>query len=599
MGTNVFSIGVSGLNAAQSSLSVVSHNISNVNTEGYSRQTVTQAERFPQNLGFGFIGQGVDVTNVKRSYDKFLTGQLQNAQTNANFYNSQVSQLNQINNLMADSSVGLNPAMQDFFGSVQTLSQDPSSIPSRQTVINMAQALATKFRTIDGRLQEIKGAVNSQIATTVSSVNALAKRIAELNTQIASMTGGNQVTVPNDLMDQRDQAMVELNKLVKSKAVEQSDGTYSVFIGNGQSLVLGGTVSSLATRQNPTDPTSVDLVYTNPNGESTYIPDKLIDGGDLGGLLSFRDGPMLNTENKLGTLAIDFSTAMNYQHKLGRDADGHQGGNLFTDLTAMAGKPAGAASQLQVLLSDPTTLAVSSSLTLGSGGITPANSGVSLSGAWASIPASYGWTNSSSPPDVTKHPIYGMTSMTVSASSPTSITATISGTNGSLTPYNVVADPDVENGYKVMDSNNKELGVKFKLSGQMQAGMTINIGTIPSGTVIPGENNNLLEMAKLQSRPIVDDAKNGTDSGLQSFQTHYSTTVSYVGNVTNSASLSSAAMDTSLKQATLNRSNMSGVNLDQEAADLMRYQQAYQASSKVIQIAQDIFSRLLQLGGSA
>ncbi|WP_230370891.1 flagellar basal body rod C-terminal domain-containing protein [Paludibacterium denitrificans] len=200
---------------------------------------------------------------------------------------------------------------------------------------------------------------------------------------------------------------------------------------------------------------------------------------------------------------------------------------------------------------------------------------------------------------MTTHPAYGLTGLTVTATSTTSISATITGTNGGG-PYSVVADPNVTNGYKLMDNSTpaQDLGIGFKLSGQMQAGMVINIGTVPLNTVASGENSNLLEMAKLQTRAIVDGKKDGTNSGLQSFQTYYSTTVSYVGNVTNTAQLSSSAMDTTLQQVTTTRSNATGVNLDQEAADLLKYQQAYQASSKVIQIAQDLFSRLLQLGGS-
>ncbi|WP_230370890.1 flagellar hook-associated protein FlgK [Paludibacterium denitrificans] len=388
MGSSIFSIGVSGLNAAQTALSVVGHNIANVNTVSYTRQSISQAARLPQDMGFGFVGKGVDVTQVARSYDQYLDKQVLNAQTNSNYYSSQVSQLNQINNLLADSSVGLTPALQDFFGSLQTLTQDPSSIPSRQTVINMSQALATKFRTIDSRLQEITSGTNGQIASTVDSINAIADKIAGLNSQIAAMTGGQQDSVPNDLLDQRDNAMQELNKLVKAKAVTQSDGTYTVFIGNGQSLILGNTVTHLATQKDPADPTSLQLVYPNANGTNTLIPNNLIDGGDLGGLLNFRDGALLSTRQQLGTLAIDFSTAMNYQHELGRDLSGQQGGALFNDLTSYASHPQDAAGNLQVLLSDPSKLAVSSSLQLDTtaGGITPSSSGVSLSGAWASVP---------------------------------------------------------------------------------------------------------------------------------------------------------------------------------------------------------------------
>ena len=318
MGSNIFSIGVSGLNAAQTALAVTGNNIANVSTPGYNVQYVTQAGRSPQYQGFGFLGQGVDITNVLRTYDKFLSGQVQTAQTNSSYYDTQVKQLNQINNLMASTDVSIIPALQDFYGAMQTLSQQPDSIPSRQTVLNMAQALSTKFATVDGQLQQMQSGANGQIKSTVDSINSLASQIASLNTQIAALTGGNQLgSQPNTLMDQRDQAMLELNKLVSAKAVPQSDGTYTVYIGNGQTLVTNAQTNTLATQPLPTDPNTLQLVFNNPNGTVTAIPNSLITGGQLGGLLNFRDGPLLQARQQLGTLAINFAATVNYQNQLG------------------------------------------------------------------------------------------------------------------------------------------------------------------------------------------------------------------------------------------------------------------------------------------
>ncbi|RBH47416.1 flagellar hook-associated protein FlgK, partial [Pseudomonas sp. MWU13-2860] len=228
------------------------------------------------------MGQGVDVTNVLRTYDKFLSGQVQTAQTNSSYYDTQVKQLNQINNLMASTDVSIITALQDFYGAMQTLSQQPDSIPSRQTVLNMAQALSTKFATVDGQLQQMQTGANGQIKSTVDSINSLASQIASLNTQIAALTGGNQLgSQPNTLMDQRDQAMLELNKLVSAKAVPQSDGTYTVYIGNGQTLVTNAQTNTLATQPLPTDPNTLQLVFNNPNGTVTAIPNSLITGGQL------------------------------------------------------------------------------------------------------------------------------------------------------------------------------------------------------------------------------------------------------------------------------------------------------------------------------
>jgi len=598
MGSNIFSIGVSGLNAAQTALSVVGQNISNANTPGYNRQVMSQAARTPQQEGFGFLGQGVDITGVSRTYDKYLDSQVLSAQAGSNYYSSQLSQLNQINNLLADPTVGLNNSFQSFYSSLQTLSQDPSSIPSRQTVVNMSQALVSNFTAIGNNLSQMQAGANSQITSTVNSINALAQNIADLNTQIAAAAAGNTQQQPNDLLDQRDQAMEQLNQLVSAKAVPQSDGTYSVFIGNGQALVLGNNVNKLATQTDPNNTANVQVTYPNANGTSTVIPSSALSGGQLAGYLSFRDGTLLATQQKLGTLAIDFSTAMNYQNQLGRDLSGNQGGQIFADMTSYATHPQDAVANMQVLLSDPTKLAASSSLQLGAAGITPAGTGVTLSGVWASMPGTYGWSSTTTPPTTATHPVTGLTGMTINATSATSISATLTGGPDNGQTFNVVPDPTVSNGYKLVDSATpaNDLGIKFQLSGQMQAGMTINVSPVPTGTAVVGNGNNLGEMIAMQTRNIVDENKNGTNTGLQSFQTYYSTTVSYVGNATNTVSLASSSQTTLLQQATTSRSNVSGVNMDQEAADLIKYQQAYQASGKVLQIAQTLFQQILQMG---
>ncbi len=607
MGTNIFSIGVSGLNASQVALSVVGQNISNANTPGYNRQTFDQAARVPQDQGFGFIGKGVDVTQVMRSYDKYLDGQVLNAQANSNFNSSQLGLLNQIDSMVGDATISLTPAIQDFFSALQAVAKAPSdgSIPSRTNVVSMAQALVGKFRTLDNRLQEIHDGINTNINSTVTSINTLAQKIAGLNNQISALAGNNQQKQPNDLMDQRDNAMQELNKLVSAKSLLQPDGTYSVFIGSGQTLVLGNNAMSLATQPNATNPRDLQVVYPNPNGTVTVMSNSLINGGNLAGLLNVRDNTLLQTEQQLGNIAIDLTTAFNYQQKQGLDLDGNPGQAMFTDLTSFAGRPENAIASMATLLSDPRRVAAASDMVVPSGTVTNGN-GVTVSSIYPSLPGSYGWSSTGAPPvytapDPTKHPSQGFTSITVSAASTTSITARIVGGPADTPPtpggtsYNVVVDPNVQNGYKLVDAAGKDLGVGFMMSGQLQASMSFTAVPNTAATYGKGDNSNLAQMLKLQTAKVVDNTRNGSTGALQSFATAYSSTVSYVGNQTSSVQLAGSSADTDLKQTVLARSNVSGVNLDQEAADLIRYQQAYQASSKVIQIAQTLFSQLLQL----
>lgn len=599
MGTSIFSIGVSGLNAAQGALTVTSHNISNVNTAGYTRQVTQQAARYPQSASYGFIGQGVDLTHVNRVYDDYLTQQVQSAQATDSYYSGQLDFLKQVDSLMADSTVGVSPSLQDFFGSLQTLSSDPSAIPSRQTAINNAQALATKFRTLDGQLQEMASGVSTRIKASVDTINGLASQIADLNQRISGLTvktsGGTTLSAPNDLLDQRDQAILELNKQVKASVVPQSDGSYSVFIGNGQTLVLGNQANQLATQPDPADPQQLQLVYQSTSGSNTVIPTSLIQGGALGGLFSFRDGALTEAQTRLGNLAIDFATAINYQQQLGLDLNGQPGLPLFTDLSAYASDPRGAASALQVTMSDPKGIAAASNLKPDNPAVIStatglAFNGLTISAVYSTLPGNYGWSSAGAP-DVTDHPSYNLTSLSIDS---TTKTATV--VNGAVvTTYNVVPEPNVDNGYKLVSGSPAvDAGIAFSLSGPLPSGLTLSV--VPNAAPIgKGDNTNLLAMAKLQTRPLVDDERANTSSSLTSFASHYASMVSYVGSVTNEATVSSTAQSNVLQEAQTARDRISAVNLDEEAANLIKYQQAYQASSKVIQIAQQLFSSLLQM----
>jgi len=591
---DLFNTGVSGLGAAQVSLATISHNISNVNTPGYTRQKVSQAAVMPQNEAYGFVGMGVDVTQVARSYNKYLSDQVQSAQTTSSYNNAQLTQLQQMDDLMANSAVGLSPSLQDYFGSVQTMSQDPSSIPSRQNVISGAQSLVSQFQSIDTRLTQIQNGTNTQITAAVGSINQLANTISTLNKQIAALSAGSQVLVPNDLMDQRDQALLDLNKLVKTSYVAESSGSYDVFIGNGQTLVQGATTLPLSTQADPKNPANMQIIQPNPNGTNTLLPDYLITGGSLGGLLSFRDTSLLQTQQTLGNIAIDFTTSMNYQQAQGLDLNGNPGTPMYADLTAFATQPQNAVANMKVLLSDPRTIAAASDMTAGV--ISPAGGGVVVTSVSPTLPGNYSWTSPTSPPLVSNHPSQGFTNMVVTATSINNITATINGGPGAGT-YNVVADPLRQNGYKLVSTAVPpvDAGVAFSLSGQMQGGMSFTIVPNTAATMGPGDNSNLLQMLNLQTASVVDGTRNGTTTGLQSFQNAYTTATSLVGNTTSSVKMAGDAADTNLHQTSVALSNASGVNLDQEAADLIRYQQAYQAASKVIGTAQTLFQQILQL----
>lgn len=320
--SSIFGIAVSGLNAARASLTTTSHNISGTNTAGYHRQVNSQASNLANYTGAGYIGNGVQTTSISRVYDSHLEKMVQSNTAMESYYATQEAQLNQLDQIIADPDVGITPALQSFFESLQVLTQPnmPASIPARQAVVNQAQALVTRMQTMDARIEEIREGVNTGIRLTVDSINAQAGKIAELNKQIQALTLGDQI-VPNDLLDARDQAVLELNKHVKATVVKQDGNVYNVFIGSGQSLVLGDRAMELAATPSRDEPQRYAVSYKE-NNQLFEIPGTQIDGGTLGGLLNFRRDALDVAQNALNRIAIGFAQAMNAQHQLGVDVNG-------------------------------------------------------------------------------------------------------------------------------------------------------------------------------------------------------------------------------------------------------------------------------------
>ena len=320
--SSIFGIAVSGLNAARASLTTTSHNISGLNTAGYHRQVNGQASNMANYTGAGYIGNGVQTTSISRVYDSHLEKVVQSNTAMESYYSTLEAQLDQLDGIIADPDVGITPALQSFFESLQVLTQPnmPASIPSRQAVVNQAQALVTRMQTMDARIEEIREGVNTGIRLTVDNINAQANKIAELNKQIQQLTLGDQI-VPNDLLDARDQAVLELNKNVKATVVKQDGNVYNVFIGSGQSLVLGEIPMQLAATPSRDEPQRYAVSYKE-NNMLFEIPSSQIDGGSLGGLLNFRRDALDVAQNALNRIAIGFAQSMNAQHLLGVDVNG-------------------------------------------------------------------------------------------------------------------------------------------------------------------------------------------------------------------------------------------------------------------------------------
>ncbi|MEG0098966.1 MAG: flagellar hook-associated protein FlgK, partial [Citrobacter sp.] len=320
---------MSGLSAAQAALNTASNNISSYNVAGYTRQTTIMAQANSTLGAGGWVGNGVYVSGVQREYDSFITNQLRAAQNQSSGLTTRYEQMSKIDNLLSSKTSSISASMQDFFTSLQTLVSNAEDPAARQALIGKANGLVNQFRTTDQYLRDQDKQVNTAIAASVDQINNYSKQIASLNDQISRLTGVGAGASPNDLLDQRDQLVSELNTIVGVEVSVQDGGTYNITMANGYSLVQGSSARQLAAVPSSDDPSRTTVAYVDGVAGNIEIPEKMLNTGSLGGLLTFRSQELDQTRNTLGQLALAFADAFNTQHKEGFDANGDQGKDFF------------------------------------------------------------------------------------------------------------------------------------------------------------------------------------------------------------------------------------------------------------------------------
>lgn len=631
MGNSIYGIGLTGLAAAQAGLATTGHNIANAATAGYSRQEIVQGTNPALFTGAGYFGQGTNVETVRRVYNEFLIGQARDAQTSASELATHSSQIAQLDGVLSDAAAGLSPALNDFFNGVQTLASNPSSIPARQALLSSASALAARFQSVDARMAQLRDGVNAQIGASVNSIDAYARRIADVNHKIslAEATGH----APNDLLDQRDQLIDALNKEVRVTGIRQDDGSINLFVGNGQALVVGNTAFALQAVRSPYDPSQTEVAYV-AGGSTQLLGPGVLTGGALGAALEFRSATLDSARNTLGNLAIVLADTFNAQHQLGQDLNGALGGAFFDvaapEVFAGSGNTGNAAigaaiADAQALTTSDYRLAYDGTnytltrltdgnsqtfaalpqtvdgltLTLASGAaaagdrflIRPTAAGardlgVAISdtariAAAAPIRASAAAANLGSA-QISAGSVNAPPPPSANLQQPVTLTFTsaaafdVSGTGtGNPTGVAYVAGGAITyNGWTV------------RISGTPAAGDTFTIGPNTGGV---GDNRNALALGALQMQKLAA-------GGNATYQGAYSALVAAVGSKARELQVTSEAQDNLAAQAAQARENASGVNLDEEAANLLRYQEAYQASAKLMKVADTMFNTLLALG---
>jgi flagellar hook-associated protein 1 FlgK len=617
---DLLSTGVSGLLAAQVGLSTVGHNVSNANTDGYSRQQVSFAARAPQQDGRYYVGTGVDTQAVQRAYSQYLNSALwsaASAQGRANAYQSLTGQLN---NQLSGSS-NLQSSLDAFFGSVQDVANAPSDTASRGVLLARAGALASTFRALSGQFNSLDGQVQRQLTDTVASINSDSASIAKLNERIRAASGGSQ---PSDLLDQRDALIKKLSGEVGISVAPQNDGTLSVFVGNGQALVSGTQSYELSTAPNTYDATRLEVV---DKGTGAVLSNR-IGGGTLGALLDFRSNVLDPAQNQLGRAALALADTFNAQHAQGVDLSGQLGGTFFSvggPLVQAASSNTGSAT-LAASVSDVGALGSQDYVLSYDGSAWNLKNGsgasVAMTGTGtAADPFKAGGLSftvsggaASAGDSFRIQPSRGAaSSMAVAITDPNKVAAaapllgTAAGANtGTAGVAGVTvadgSDPNLFNASSIVFSSPTSYSIdggpaqtftagtpivhngwSLSLSGAPAAGDSFGV---QANTNARGDNANALKLGAVANQGILD-------GGVTSVGGAYSQLVGQVGSAGSLADDAATTQTAVYNQAMAAQQSVSGVNIDEEAANLVRFQQAYQASAQVITAANTVFNALL------
>lgn len=576
MSNSVYGIALSGLNAARAGLSTTSHNIANSNTVGFNRQQVIQQSRPSTGSDIGFIGQGVDIASVQRVYSDFINSQEQKATSDAAFYNAKAQQIARVDAMIADDASGLSSALSIFFGAAQTLSTNPADLAARQNYLSSAETLSSRFNGLNTVMDELRSATNLKVRDTVEQLNNATSQIAALNNQI--VTAQNQTSnggPPNDLMDRRDKLILELSEQVQTTRVDMADGSTNLFLANGQSLVIGTTQFKVQTQVDPQDPQNLLVgMTTNVNGQDRLLAfdSSSLGNGALAGFLSFREDELTEYQNTIGLLAARIGQTVNDIQTAGVDLDNNPASALFS--FGSSGSFVDDISRVVPNVNNSTVNPTQVTLRgLDLSKLGPAEYEVQIVGS---------------------QPRYREV-----------------GSDGPFVPANLVTDPGGDY-YEIRDPAGAPLlsfqlnnatpqeGDRFVLMPVREAALNMRTAldrpseVAASSAVNPsiGNNENILAVAALQNSRTLFQSNN---SAGVSISDGFNQLVSRVGKKTREFNLAAESRETVLNQVADSRDALQGVNMDEEAANLIKFQQAYQASGRVISLSKELFDQILSM----
>ena len=648
---SLLNVGARALLANQAALQTAGHNIANVSTPGYSRQTVVLQTVQGQFTGGGYIGKGVDVQTIQRNHSELLTRQSTAASAVDAGDTVRMDRLRQLQEVFSGGASGIGASINDMMNALSDVVSAPTDLTARSVALTRMDETAARMRDASQRLDEIGYTVAEQLKGSMVAVNSLAKNIAGINEQIARAKGNGQPA--NDLLDQRDQLIRELNQHIQTSQVAADDGTVSVFVAGSQPLVLGNQAATLSI-DDPIDFGAGSgkkvLSFLAP-GSSTKVElnESMLGGGQVAGLLRFQNNDLAEGRNLLGRMAIAISESMNTQNRLGLTLNGQPGENLFAPISLGNATPSNfntSTATMALTVADPTALQASSytvSFTAGDAGSVTRHSdgkvfnfdgsalppvtvasvfsaqglGVTLSGAVNAgdqfvinslqgaaaelqalqysptdlaaanpVNAAMGATNGGSlqlaslkaTGPITQPATGSPVTIAFTAGSPATYSATVPGP-----PVATIATGNYVSGEKIAIN-----GWEIALQGAPKSGDTVTVGNATDsqyGDWYKRDTGNASALMALRDVPMFDNA---------TLADGFASAMAQVGTRTQSAQFAAELSSSIAANLERDRTAVAGVNLDEEAARLIQYQQAYQASAKMIQIAQNIFDTLIQ-----
>lgn len=663
---SLLNIALTGLGVAQTSITTTSNNITNAETEGYSRQRTEQATRPSEFTGGGYIGNGAYINSIDRIYNQYINEELRLAGQDLKEVESYLTQAEQLDSLLASTNTSVTSSLERFFSSLSTAAEDPQSNAARQLVLSEADSLADRYNVLYEEVVEQNNYVNSQIGTIVEEINHLSNSIATLNDAIASaFSNGRQ---PNELLDQRELAIRNLSELVGITTVEQSNGEMNIFVGTGQALVVGVEVSDMSTELS-LDAGFQTAIYQPPSGTDLT---SVVSGGELGGLLEYQRELVLPTLNELGRLALVTAQTINDQQAQGLDAQGDFGEVIFADFNTDFKMRSRVSSDgtnqgnaiLQVEVTDASMLtggnytlrvnggnyeifSVDENTAIASGTI-PLPSTISLSDEGIDIHLDFGAVQDgdafyisptrrgsdqiemilNEPSQLAfAAPIRATSSLNnrgdVNITQP-ELTTTLDANNQALvgdsggvpfdlvydeassawqvtglpsgysvTPASAAFDSGLQNNYTftISDGAGNSVDINLDISGKAENGDLFTVEYNQNGHA---DNRNALAMIAIQTADVVRGSA-AVDGPNQSLVDTYGQIVEEIGVLTATKKIDYEAYQALFEQAYNAREEVSGVNLDEEAANLIKFEQAYNAATQVISVARDLFDRILQI----